>query len=105
MRDEEKPTATDAQKKRKTESAKINAAIDAVLRTEEGRTLFVLLFKLANYNQIVSAIDPRNAEIIPASSAYNDGRRSLYVDLRKRAAFDLLQAAEALAERPPEENQ
>lgn len=90
---------------RKASAKKLDAQIDLVLRTEEGRALFVLLFKLANYNQIVSAIDPRNAEIIPASSAYNDGRRSLYVDLRRRASYDLLQAAEALAERPPEEKE
>lgn len=90
---------------RKAASKKLDAQIDAVLRTEEGRALFGLLFRLANYNGVVSAIDVRNHEILPASSAYNDGRRSLYVDLRRRASYDLLQAAEALAERPPEEKE
>lgn len=84
---------------------KLDSQIDAVLRTEEGRALFVLMFRLSSYNMNVSAIDPRNHEILPASSAYNDGRRSLYVDLRRRASYDLLQAAEALAERPPEEKE
>ena len=86
----------EAKKKR----VELTAAIDAVLSTDPGRKLFALLFKLSAYNRVVSAIDNRNSEILPASSAYNDGRRSLYVDLRQLASYDLLKPAEELAERP-----
>lgn len=83
----------------RAEDARLDKAVDAVLRTEEGRAVVGFLFRRAGYNKTVSAIDPRNAEIIPTSSAYNDGRRSLYIDLRNHASAELLHVVEAEAER------
>lgn len=80
----------------------IRADVDDVLSMPNGagKRVFAYLFKTSNYSSIVSAIDPRNAEIIPSSSAFNDGRRALYVGLRRKASYDLLKAAEELVERP-----
>ena len=75
-------------------------AVDVVLGTEEGRLVFAHIFHLCSYNMNSSVVDPRNSEILPSSSAYNDGRRSVYVGLRRLASYDLLKAAEDLAERP-----
>lgn len=95
----------DREEVRKAAEKKLDSQVDAVLRTEEGRAVFAFLFHRAEYNGTAVAVDPSSHEILPLSSAYNAGRRSLYLDLRRRASYDLLQAAEALAERPTEEKE
>lgn len=97
--------AKQAMERRKAANAKLRGQVDAVLRTEEGRALFVHLFHSCLYNQNTSSVHPQTAEVLPGASAYNDGMRAVYISLRRLADFDLLQAAEALAERPPEEKE
>lgn len=103
MADEKK--LEEMMKARKAAVAKLRGSVDAVLRTEEGRAVFAYLFHDSLYNQNTTSVHPQTGETLPGATAFNDGRRALYISLRRLASYDLLQAAEELAERPPEENQ
>lgn len=80
------------------ESKELARAIDEVLRTDAGRTLFVFLHDICGYNKSEFTLNPVTREINPLASLYNAAQRGVYVRLRNLASYDLLKVAEELAE-------
>ena len=77
----------------------LHKSVDAVLRTPEGRALFAHLFNVCGYNRSSTVADPANGAVLAESTAYNEARRGVYIHLRQLASYDLLKAAEEIAER------
>lgn len=79
--------------------AKLHEAVDTVLRTEAGRRVFAHLFHVCGYN--VSSLSRKgDGEIAPIATECREAQRMVYIRLRNLASYDLLRAAEELAERP-----
>lgn len=75
----------------------LRAAVDEVLRTEAGRTVFKFLFSICGYDQ---ADIPQDAlrNVDSGVLLYNTTRRSVYVKLRSKASRALLTPVEEAAE-------
>ena len=67
---------------RKMKLRKVKAALDTVLKSDAGRTLFTHLFEACSYNRSSVAVDMKTGDYQPLASAFNDGRRSVYINLR-----------------------
>lgn len=78
--------------------ARFRASINEQLKTRAGQDLLVGLFHLCAYNQTSVVSDPETGEVMSSATAYNDARRSVYVDLRKQMDPELRAKMEALAE-------
>ena len=83
---------------RRSKARRVRVAIDTVLKTEAGRTLFTHLFEACGYNRSSVAVDPTNRDYQPLASAFNDARRSVYINLRDLATPALLAPVELAAE-------
>lgn len=79
------------------EEAILRKDIEEVLSSQAGQRLFAWLHRNSGYAMPASVV--RDREILPLSSAYNDGRRALYITLRGKADPKLLRDAEELSER------
>jgi hypothetical protein len=82
------------------QSEKLHKSVDEVLRSEAGRTLFAHLFNICGYNASSTVVNPVTGEVSPEATTYNEARRGVYLHLRRLASYDLLKAAEELAEKP-----
>lgn len=83
---------------RKLKEQRVRVAIDTVLKSNAGQTLFAHLFELCGYNLSNTAADRKTGDYQPLASAYNDARRSVYIDLRNRATVALIAPVELAAE-------
>ena len=83
---------------RKAKDHRVRVAIDTVLKSNAGQTLFAHLFELCGYNLSNTAADRKTGDYQPLASAYNDARRSVYIDLRNRATVALVAPVELAAE-------
>ena len=83
---------------RKAKDHRVRVAIDTVLKSAAGQTLFAHLFEICGYNLSNTAADRKTGDYQPLASAYNDARRSVYIDLRNRATVALLAPVELAAE-------
>jgi hypothetical protein len=79
--------------------AKLHEAVDTILRTEAGRRVFAHLFHLCGYN-VSSLVRQSDGEIALLSTECREAQRMVYIRLRNLASYDLLRAAEELAENP-----
>ncbi len=82
------------------EDKKLGHAVDAVLRTEEGRTVWAALFRLCRYNQFSVRISRATGDLAPISTEAAAAQRDIYVEMRRWPSRELLIAAENLAEEP-----
>ncbi len=73
------------------------SAADAVLRTEAGRKLWGLLAKRLGYFQS-TMVRVRGGDIAPLSTEALSAMRDVYLDFRTLPTYELLAAAEALAD-------
>ena len=83
---------------RRAKAKEQRVAIDTVLKSNAGQTLFAHLFEICGYNLSNTAADRKTGDYQPLASAYNDARRSVYIDLRNRATVALLAPVELAAE-------
>ena len=79
---------------------KLGQSIDAVLKTEAGRTLWAYLFHACGYNVSSLSRNPSTGEMDRMSTECKEAQRFIYVNLRKLASRELLRVAEDLAETP-----
>ena len=77
---------------------KLAGALDAILKTEEGRIVIKYLFNISGYNKTSIAGDSRSGEVMPMATIYNEARRELYIRLRSWASPELLGPVEMAAE-------
>jgi hypothetical protein len=63
----------------------VKEALSRLLATEDGKELVAFLWKESGYAELSRVIDPRSGDILNAASSYNEGRRSLYLTLRRLA--------------------
>ena len=96
----------DKKEKRKKEvpghaaDEKLNAQIDAVLRTEEGQAFWAHLANFCGF--FVSSLKRKaDGEIAVSTTECLEAQRNVYLQLRKRPSRELLRRAEDLAEAPP----
>ena len=90
--------ASDWRKRQLAEERKLRGAVDAVLQTESGREVFKHLFHICGYNKTSIVADPRTGAVAVDGTVYNEGRRSVYIQLRLRASRALLTPVEEAAE-------
>lgn len=96
--EERKKAQEEAGKLREAAQEKLRAAIDSVLRTEDGRTLFKFLFEVCGYNKSSLVANRQTGELSASSTAYNEARRAVYIVLRNKATRQLLTPVEEAAE-------
>ena len=77
---------------------KLAGALDAILKTEEGRTVIKYLFDISGYNKTSIAGDRRNGDVLTNATIYNEARREIYIRLRGWASPELLGPVEMAAE-------
>jgi hypothetical protein len=82
------------------EGSKVGKHVDAVLRTESGRALWVELFHKCGYNLSSLRVSRVTGDIAPLSTECAETLRALYIDLRRLASPELLAVAERMAETP-----
>ena len=98
--DEEKlraGTVTAAREKQRKQDEGDRLAVDAILKTEEGRRVWGLLFRLTGYNQS-SLIRRTDGEVSALSTECMEAQRLIYIKLRKKASLAVLLPVEARIE-------
>lgn len=73
-------------------------ALNRLLATEDGKALVTFLWRESGFAQLSRVIDPKSGDILHGASDYNEGRRSLYLTLRRLADPILLAPVEMDAE-------
>ena len=81
------------------EEMKLETAVNEVLRTPEGRRLWVHLFRACGYN-VTSLTRKSDGDVSPLSTECKEAQRLIYINLRQYAAWDLRRVAEEMAELP-----
>ncbi len=76
---------------------KLGVAVDAVLRTPEGRTVFAYIMHLCGWLQADVPVDALQ-QVNTSALAHNATRRFIYQKLRSRATLELLHPVEQEAE-------
>ena len=79
------------------EDLELGRAVDAVLRTEAGRVLWAWLNRRLGFYQ-TTLVRFRGGDVAPLSTEALAALREAYLDLRELPSFELLIAAEALAD-------
>jgi len=97
MRPEIKKKHAEYEARRKAAEAKIHRAVDAVLRNENGRIVFMYLHNICGFAK--SGIALRQGTFDEKGTAYNEVRRGVYIRLRQKATSALLAPVEEEAER------
>lgn len=77
----------------------MGVVVDNLLKTEDGRELFKHLFFISGYNQTSLFINPVSREVNTHGTVFNEGRRAVYLELRRLATRSLLTAVEEEAEK------
>lgn len=83
---------------RERAARRFRAAANEMGKSRAGQDFMVGIFHLCAYNQTSVVSDPETSEVLPGATAYNDARRSVYVDIRKMIDPELRAKIEALAE-------
>lgn len=91
-----------AERAAKAEQVKLEGAVDEILRTESGRRVFAHLFQICEYNGNNLAVSSQKG-VDTQASLYNMARRSVYIQMRKLGAPELVHAVENEIENRKEE--
>ncbi len=89
-----KKIENDAIAKKKAYSTKISKACNTVFSTKEGRVLLKYLVEESGIFKGSVLSSGQTGEILEKATIYNEGRRSLYLDLRDLIRPDILKKAE-----------
>jgi len=85
-------------KKLAARNGRLRVVVDSLLRTEDGREFFMHLHSICGFAKSDTVVNPVTHEIATASTAYNNARRDIYVEIRKLATRVLLTPVEEAAE-------
>lgn len=80
----------DFEKKRKADSAALTRAMNMTFSSSEGHEVLRWLMSCCGYQKRSVVYDPQTQEVSMQSTVYNEGRRDLYVDLRKFLRAEIL---------------
>lgn len=83
--------------RRKQRAQRLRIAVDAVLKTENGKVLWAHLFDVCGYS-ISSLTKKLDGDVSVLSTECKEAQRLIYINLRKLPTRELLAAAEAVAE-------
>jgi hypothetical protein len=90
--------AEELRKKHQEEYKKAREALNEALKDRNAQIIVRHLAKICGFFQSSVVVDPSTREVNLNSVVYNEGRRSVYLDLRRMMSDDLRRAVESKGE-------